>query len=545
MIGTGSSSQTLGGQATPSSRMAGTLSSRRMTPTSANDLELPSKEISKEAGDFIQVHGIGHLPVRGDAAKDTSQLNVITDSPPRPHGFGAMLGHTIGHTVGGGGAGLAPPPRHGIPGGTVNMDYRWAKAGPSHNLPERGGKAPHVLKSGFMGGGSNMHKMAQSNALRSPNRTGGLNDFDSAQGGMYAGLRPKNEDGKPKTPPMLMGGGGSEIHKKISDNMLVLRMVGKYLTIADACRGSCVNKKFQNLSRCMESVDLSPHAQSFRSFQLIGRILHLRALLLKGLNLNPIKDLHEVTKCRNLQRIDFSEARLNTSLLTALQGCTRLAYINLQESDIEDIKPLGRILSLTKVILRDTIVSNVAPLGHCTNLMYLDLHHTKVSDLSALSSCKKLQHLDLRQCENLREKTDFSAFKNLKNLNLFGTKVSDISSLQTCYKLTVLNLWFTPVKSIWPITTCVSLLHLDLSNTKVDSLVPLAGCNKLRHLSLWSTPITDIEVLRQLTNLKRLDLTETRLTSISPLKACGKLTSLHLWATPVTSIRALKHCVQI
>lgn len=403
----------------------------------------------------------------------SNQLNVITGAIGRQGAGGPQ------HGLAGTQHGLAGPQHglqmgHSLTGGK-GMDFRWAST-PAHT------------RAGAASGSS--HSTHRTN-LQRPNQLSGLHAAVGASQAMSpqnAGSRSVKSRTGPIVPPMP-GGDAPGDAKKFSENILILRLVAKYLTVEDACRGSCVNKQFQNLSKCMESVDLSSMCESFRSFEPIGRIHHLRALRLKGLNLQPVKDIDQLAKCKFLQRLDLSESKVTTAHLAALSGCTRLAYLNLQDSGVTDIAPIGRLVNLTKLILRDNPLSNVSALGHCSNLIYLDLHNTKVKDLSVLAhhryALKNLQHLDLRQCECLAPDTDFSTFKNLKNLNLFGTKVDDISSLASCYKLTVLNLWFTPVKSIMPIASCVSILHLDLANTQVDSLVPLAGCNKLRHLSLW------------------------------------------------------------
>eukprot|EP00398_MALV-I-01_sp_L67-1_P000842 gene842-867_t len=508
------------------------------TPSGSSRLETPDDLTSnKSTGSTISVSQMLGL---GGKRGSSPGLRDETRPSNRPSGIQVL---TDNNTVGTPGS---KPSSAGVPHGILaahaigtkgGRDYRWARP-VAHGLGSPGSMEDAAKKfsksHSASGRKSNLHAVPHSVHMPQVPQ-GGAQDSSKL---ILAAAKAASTAGNPSSTFDMVA---KQAATKL-DNQTILRMIGRYLTIKDACRGSQVSRRFKRLSACMESVDLSVFPR-LKQFKPIGNILYLRALRCKNLNLIAISDINVLQNCRYLQRIDFTEAKLGDRCLKDLSVCKRLEYINLQDSDVTDVSPLGKILSLKRIVLRNTQIEDVSAIGECKKLRYLDLHDTKVKDLSALQTCVELEHLDLRQCEYIHPQTvTFEHWKELKNLNLFGTKISDISTLRNCLKLVVLNLWFTPVKTIWPIAYCVNMLHLDLSNTHIDSLVPLAGCNKLRHLSLWSTGVKDIEVLGQLTNLKRLDLTETCVSSISSLKTCTKLMSLHLWAAPLASVRALKYC---
>ena len=198
--------------------------------------------------------------------------------------------------------------------------------------------------------------------------------------------------------------------------------------------------------------------------------------------------------------LTHDDARLNTKVFTQISAQMATVVpgnrdLDLDGSQISDLRPLASLTILERLHLSSTQVSDIEPLANLAALRWLDLCDTQVSDLSPLANLIALELLDL-----------------------FGTQVLLLDPLANLTALSWLNLAATPVPDIGPLANLAALEHLYLAGTQISDIGPLASLTALKHLDLAYTQISDISPLANLTALGQIDLRGTKV-SIDAIEA--------------------------
>ncbi|MBK5278939.1 MAG: leucine-rich repeat domain-containing protein [Bacteroidia bacterium] len=178
-----------------------------------------------------------------------------------------------------------------------------------------------------------------------------------------------------------------------------------------------------------------------------------------------------------------------------LKAITTVTELDLSENTyIQNIEPLGRLLNLTSLIVSGTQIGDLTPIRNLTELTTLDLSHTTIADLSPLKYSNKLL-----------------------NLNISHTLVTNISVLEKMPELQALDMNGIAVTDFSALSFLTKLETVDLTNTKIYSLIPIQGLVKLRELDLSGTPIRDLSELKNLKNLEELDIDSTLVSNLDIL----------------------------
>ncbi len=172
----------------------------------------------------------------------------------------------------------------------------------------------------------------------------------------------------------------------------------------------------------------------------------------------------------------------------------------------------------------------------------LDLSNPTTRALTALppevGALTALTALDLgyTKVTDLAPLTQLTA---LTSVDLRDTQVTDINPLTQLTALIRVDLRGTPVTDITPLARLTALATLSLSSTQVSNVTPLTQLTALTTLDLRGTEVTDLAPLSQLTALTRVDLRDTQVTDITPLTQLTALTTLSLSSTKVTDLAPL------
>ncbi|MCW1930878.1 leucine-rich repeat domain-containing protein [Pararhodobacter zhoushanensis] len=149
-----------------------------------------------------------------------------------------------------------------------------------------------------------------------------------------------------------------------------------------------------------------------------------------------------------------------------------------------------------------------------------------------------LRFLDL-DYTHVSDLTPLSGLTGLTELYLTGTPVGDLTPLSGLTGLTVLSLEDTPVSELTPLSGLTKLSALRLSGTPVSDLTQLSGLTGLTELWLMGTQVSDLTPLSDLTGLTALYLSGTPVSDLTPLSGLTGLTELWLNDTPVSDLAAL------
>jgi hypothetical protein len=108
----------------------------------------------------------------------------------------------------------------------------------------------------------------------------------------------------------------------------------------------------------------------------------------------------------------------------------------------------------------------------------LSLRRTQVRSLEGLQNLSNLVHLDL-YWTGVRNLLPISKLRSLQSLSLQRTKVSDVSHLADLTQLSDLDLYWTSISNLAPLAGLTKLRRLNLERTNVFDLAPLANVTSL------------------------------------------------------------------
>jgi hypothetical protein len=141
--------------------------------------------------------------------------------------------------------------------------------------------------------------------------------------------------------------------------------------------------------------------------------------------------------------------------------------------------------------------------------------------------------------------------KNITELNLSYTKIPDLSPLTRLPELKLLDLRNSVIADPSKLAELISLNDLYLTDSSIEDLAPLANLTALQGLRLGSYRITDLSPLSELTSLRELDISHTAVTSLAPLmqlKMLEDLTAIEVNIkdfTPLAHLTGLKYLTLI
>ncbi len=186
---------------------------------------------------------------------------------------------------------------------------------------------------------------------------------------------------------------------------------------------------------------------------------------------------------------------IETDAWRAIQSMSKLKFLELAATDIDDARRLWGMRQLVS----------------------LDLRHTSISDISHLVS-----------------------MKGLRQLELAGTKVTDLGPLADLVELEVLNIERTAIANIEPLANCTKLKFLNLERTAVTDISALKQTTNLEKLFLKATKVTDLSPLADHPNLSMLVIDQTGVTNLVSIVDLPKLTWLQLKKSKVSAAESKK-----
>ena len=148
-----------------------------------------------------------------------------------------------------------------------------------------------------------------------------------------------------------------------------------------------------------------------------------------------------------------------------------------------------------------------------------------------------LERLDRGETLFEEEQAELAA---IRRLNLGEWEGELPHSIRTLTALESLDLSFSKVSNLAPLSGLTALESLALSGTQVSDLTPLSGLTALESLKLMRSQASDLTPLSGLTALKSLDLRGTQVSDLTPLSGLTALKSLYLRGTQVNDLDPLR-----
>ena len=238
-------------------------------------------------------------------------------------------------------------------------------------------------------------------------------------------------------------------------------------------------------------------------------------------------------------KLSIPDPKLRMALLTALGKNPGEA---IEESDLATLRQLDwswtKRLEVGADFYRDRL-TDLTGLEFATNLIRLNLsgNHT-IGDLAPIAHLPKLTVLNL-WFSNVRTIAPLAYLKGLRELNLSSNQISDIAPLEALSSLEKLDLRHNQISAISAVSRMSDLEELWLSNNRIRSLEPLRSLRKLRRLWLSYNPISSLAPLAGLTDMRRLGAFNTGTSDVSPLSEMTKLAYLGLAHNAISDVSVL------
>jgi uncharacterized repeat protein (TIGR02543 family) len=273
----------------------------------------------------------------------------------------------------------------------------------------------------------------------------------------------------------------------------------------------------------------------------------------------------------NQNRPIFKDDLLNITLLdasgkeiTCLDGIEylhNLAFLNLEDNNIEDVSPLKNLKKLVDLNLSNNDIADLEKINFNSisdlPLIVLNLNHNiakeddnsciRLSDISLIGQFKQLEELYLRE-NSIEDISPLSNLNNLEILDLRENLTSDISPLKNLTSLKELNLRENNVADISVLAELKELEYLNIhSNREIKSITPIANLANLKTLIMRNVNVrNEVELLKNLKNLERLNIRNCDISDISFIAGLTNLKELDLrYNNDVVDISALSNLKEL
>ncbi|GJY69051.1 putative disease resistance protein [Tanacetum coccineum] len=282
--------------------------------------------------------------------------------------------------------------------------------------------------------------------------------------------------------------------------------------------------------RSLKTINLSGTALD----RLPSNISKPRELYLK--NCLKLEQLSCIVSLENLEVFDLSGSRNLKEIEDGFfDHMTSLRVLNLSETKVERLPSLSELTNLRKLFLShcSSLVSlpslksatklEILDASNCTaleeiecesfeamtRLQKLDLSETKIKAMT-LSTSSKLCQLLLKNCralQNLELSGSFSDLEVLNLSNITSWKPNDAEFFKDMTTLRILDLSYTSLEQLPPMSKLTNLTHLSLAGCSVsDTELDLEPLSKLEVLDLSLSSIKRLPNLAKSTNLQKLML---------------------------------------
>ena len=340
-------------------------------------------------------------------------------------------------------------------------------------------------------------------------------------------------------------------------NLVSLNFDHNYLYWQEELAG--INK-LPNLER------LSLRGCRIRSLDTLSENINLRRLILSG---NSIENTGPLYSYPNLDTLILSQNEIIT--LASFPKLDKLVFLNLADNPLTEIRRLGDLPSLKKLIL-DNMSSNVGSIPRMDQLeslsmrvsptavyfgfmpdiffpglLSLDLTSNGLYSLDFLSTsdsilCKTpaLTYLNLDK-NRFYELPGIERFEKLKYLSVSSNKLDTLEGVEKLPNLIHLILDENRLREIDFLENMGQLKKLNLSdNPFIDDFSVLSGLSSLYYLNVSLTMFNDLQIIKSAELLEYLLLENCRIPDWELLMSFPKLGTLHASFIKEEDLKILK-----
>ena len=192
----------------------------------------------------------------------------------------------------------------------------------------------------------------------------------------------------------------------------------------------------------------------------------------------------------------------NTKISDGFSSIHKCYELNLMGSEVSDLTPISKFVSLRKLILTGLPIKDISPLQGLKYLKSLYVGKTKVLDLAPIQALHDLVYLSLNDT-NIDNIDELLALNKLKELNLEGTNIGNLDAVSQMENLHFLSLqWNKSITDLSPLANVKNLKRLNIADTKVSDISFSEHLNNLQELTVYNTKVTDFKSISTAKSLK-------------------------------------------
>jgi Leucine-rich repeat (LRR) protein len=330
-------------------------------------------------------------------------------------------------------------------------------------------------------------------------------------------------------------------------DLSILRQCPRLVTLTAkgniAALESIIHAAPPSLVDCRLHIDDAMRALDSRSLSCLRRSTILKFSDLDNASLQGLEEIPSL-ELLDLECTDIDDVR-------SLAGCRALKELRLGESPVTDVGIMGleRIATLEVLDLASSQITSVTSLRHCTALRELILVGTSVTDagIAGLECIVTLTKLNLDACDSITSVSSLRHSPSLQELRISNTGVTaaGIEGLDEIGTLECLKARGRVQLDASTLRRCRSLREVDLSESDVPDavLAALADVSTLETLTLFCChQLRDVSALARSISLRELHLIGSAVcdTGIAGLELIPCLTWLSFgWCESITNVTNL------
>lgn len=236
--------------------------------------------------------------------------------------------------------------------------------------------------------------------------------------------------------------------------------------------------------------------------------------------------------------------------LSALQYCTGLRQLTLNNISATDLSPLAKLTGLEGLNLRYSKATDYSSLASLTNLQWLDLSYSAIPELTPLSRLTNLVAITLCYTD-ITDLAPLQSLTHLFGLKLEGTPVKDYSPIAALYPNLGKRDFILPVPG--EVRFCDELLETRVRKAmnKPDGKITPEEAASVTALDLSQdensqTSIALLQGLEAFTGLKELNLSgNQQLGDLWPISGLSGLEKLNCWKCNIQSLKPLSQLIHL
>ena len=183
----------------------------------------------------------------------------------------------------------------------------------------------------------------------------------------------------------------------------------------------------------------------------------------------------------------------------------QMKELNLKGMKVQDLRPLGRLPNLTRLVLDHTPLQSLRGMLNLPNLEVLSLRNSSIQQLEGIEQLRKLKVLAI-DGSFVKDLGPVAGLKELRQLSAQRNRIRDLSPLVELRNLQILALRNNLIEDITPLAFLNELQELYLDDNLIRDLRPLSGLHVLRTLTLNDNLVQDFKILMSLPSLNRVEL---------------------------------------